>query len=86
MAEIGKGVSYSVDEEGLLSIEIDTSNDYGYENWVKQGIKFYSDKNDLVILISSSGKSTIIASSSGNKQIELPNGQVAYLGLNLYIK
>ena len=65
MAEIGKGVNYTVDNEGLLSIEIDTTKDFG---------------------LSSSGKSTIIASSSGNKQIELPNGQVAYLGLNLYIK
>ena len=66
MAEVlGKGVIYSVDEKGLLSIEIDTTKDFG---------------------LSSSGKSTIIASSSGNKQIELPNGQVAYLGLNLYIK
>ena len=33
------------------------SNDYGYENWVKQALKFYCDKGDLVILISSSGKS-----------------------------
>ena len=48
MAEIGKGVNYTVDSEGLLSIEIDTTKDFG---------------------LSSSGKSTIIASSSGNKQI-----------------
>ena len=33
------------------------SNDYGYENWVKKAIEFYSDRGDLVILISSSGKS-----------------------------
>tara|TARA_X000000950_G_C13832732_1_gene626907 strand:+ start:963 stop:1511 length:549 start_codon:yes stop_codon:yes gene_type:complete len=33
------------------------ANDYGYENWVKMAIKFYADKNDVVILISSSGKS-----------------------------
>lgn len=33
------------------------SNDYGYENWVKQALKFYSDKKDLVILISASGNS-----------------------------
>ena len=65
MAEIGKGVNNTVDSEALISIEIDTTKDFG---------------------LSSSGKSTIIASSSGNKQIELPNGQVAYLGLNLYIK
>ena len=33
------------------------SNDYGYENWVKEAIKFYSDKGDLIILISASGNS-----------------------------
>ena len=33
------------------------SNDYGYENWVKQAIRFYSDKGDLIILISASGNS-----------------------------
>lgn len=33
------------------------SNDYGYENWVKQAIKFYSDNGDLIILISASGNS-----------------------------
>ena len=33
------------------------SNDYGYENWVKKALEFYVDKNDIVILISSSGKS-----------------------------
>ena len=33
------------------------ANDYGYENWVKDGGRFYSDENDLVILISSSGNS-----------------------------
>ena len=33
------------------------SNDYGYENWVKEALRFYLDNKDLVILISSSGKS-----------------------------
>ena len=33
------------------------SNDYGYENWVKEALRFYLDNQDLVILISSSGKS-----------------------------
>jgi D-sedoheptulose 7-phosphate isomerase len=33
------------------------SNDYGYEHWVEQALGFYADKGDLVILISSSGKS-----------------------------
>ena len=33
------------------------ANDYGYENWVSEALKAYSDPIDLVILISSSGKS-----------------------------
>ena len=33
------------------------ANDYGYENWVKQALEFYADKDDVVVLISSSGKS-----------------------------
>lgn len=33
------------------------SNDYGYENWVKKALEFYVDKKDIVILISSSGRS-----------------------------
>ena len=33
------------------------ANDYGYEKWVEKTIDFYADKGDVVILISSSGKS-----------------------------
>ena len=33
------------------------SNDYGYEKWVEKTIDFYADPNDVLILISSSGKS-----------------------------
>lgn len=40
------------------------ANDYGYENWVKMAIKFYADKNDVVILISSSGKSKNIINAA----------------------
>ena len=32
------------------------SNDYGYENWVEEALKTYADKDDLLILISSSGR------------------------------
>ena len=64
VVEIGKGVSYEVDEEGILIIKIATKVDFG---------------------LSSTGKSTIIASSSGNKQIDL-GSETAFLGLNLYKK
>ena len=33
------------------------SNDYGHDNWVKEAIKAYYQKGDLMILISSSGTS-----------------------------
>ena len=33
------------------------ANDYGYENWVKKVIEYYSKKKDLIILISASGES-----------------------------
>ena len=33
------------------------SNDYGYERWIENAIKYYCDKGDLLILISSSGRS-----------------------------
>ena len=64
MEKVGKGVEYAIDENGILTIKIDTKVDFG---------------------LSSTGKSTIIASSSGNKAIEI-GGETAYLGLNLYRK
>ena len=33
------------------------SNDFGYERWVEKAIDFYGDQKDVLILISSSGKS-----------------------------
>ena len=33
------------------------SNDYGYEKWVEMAIKFYGDKGDILIAISTSGMS-----------------------------
>ena len=33
------------------------SNDYGYERWIEKTIEFYADYKDVLILISSSGKS-----------------------------
>ena len=39
-------------------------NDYGYENWVKEALKAYTDSGDLIILISSSGKSPNIVNAA----------------------
>ena len=33
------------------------SNDYGYEKWIEKSIEFYGDNQDVLILISSSGRS-----------------------------
>jgi len=33
------------------------ANDYGYERWLEKGLELYADAGDLVVLISSSGKS-----------------------------
>ena len=33
------------------------ANDFGYEHWVAKALEFYADKGDLVILVSSSGRS-----------------------------
>ena len=33
------------------------SNDYKYYNWIKEALKIYANKSDVVILISSSGMS-----------------------------
>ena len=33
------------------------ANDYGYEHWVARALEAYADKHDVVVLISSSGKS-----------------------------
>jgi len=40
------------------------SNDYGHENWMKEALNIYCDKGDLVVLISSSGKSPNILNAA----------------------
>lgn len=40
------------------------ANDYGYEHWVEKALDFYADEGDLVILISSSGKSLNIVNGA----------------------
>ena len=40
------------------------ANDYGYENWVEEAIKAYCSFEDLMILISSSGKSANIVNAA----------------------
>ena len=40
------------------------ANDFGYENWVTEAIKAYTNKNDMFILISSSGTSRNIVNAA----------------------
>ena len=48
------------------------ANDYGYERWIEKTVDFYADQNDVLILISSSGKSKNMINackSARNKKI-----------------
>ncbi len=40
------------------------ANDYGHDNWVKEAIKAYTNQNDILILISSSGTSKNILNAA----------------------
>jgi D-sedoheptulose 7-phosphate isomerase len=40
------------------------ANDFGYEHWIAKSIEYYSDPGDLVILISSSGKSPNVVNAA----------------------
>ncbi len=66
------------------------SNDYGYDRWVEKSLQFYADAGDLVIIISSSGKSKNMinavkfAKKKGHKVVTLTGfnkkNQVSKLG------
>ena len=65
---------------------------------IGKGVEYECDEHGILTIkintnvnfgLSSTGKTTIIASSSGNKQINIGTdraARVAFLGLNLYIK
>ena len=47
-------------------------NDCGYENWIAKALDFYADKGDVVILISSSGKSpNVVKAAQHAKELGL---------------
>lgn len=49
------------------------ANDYGFENWVGKAVEFYGDEGDLLILISSSGKSkNMINAAIRSKKMGIP--------------
>jgi D-sedoheptulose 7-phosphate isomerase len=41
------------------------ANDYGYEHWVAKAIGFYAERQDIAVLISSSGESPNIVNAAG---------------------
>jgi D-sedoheptulose 7-phosphate isomerase len=74
------------------------ANDFGYENWMKEALRMYSKKDDLVVLISSSGRSPNVVKAAKwciKKKIELvtftgmefnnPLRSVNNLGLNFWL-
>ena len=64
MAEMGKGVKYEIDENGVMTLWINTRENFG---------------------LSGSGKSTMIATSSGNQKIQV-DGEDIFVGINIYKK
>lgn len=57
------------------------ANDYGYQHWVEKALEFYADPHDLIVLISSSGKSSnIINAAIKAKQMGL--GLITFSGFS----
>jgi len=54
----------------------------GYENWVSKSIEYYGDPKDLVILISSSGKSKNIINAA-KKAKSLNMSVITLTGFNM---
>lgn len=58
------------------------ANDYGYEKWVDKAIGFYADPGDVVILISSSGKSMNIINGA-KKAKAMGLGVITFSGFGM---
>ena len=88
MAEVASIASHvAVDISKILRIKAITfaddnlitcfANDYGYDKWTSEALKIYSNINDLVILISSSGSSkNIVNAAKFAKTREPPNNPI----------
>ena len=61
LTKICKVRSVNFNEANLLTC---FSNDYGYEHWAQKALSFYADKGDVLICISSSGKSNNIINAA----------------------
>ena len=48
------------------------SNDFGYDHWVSEAVKFYGKKDDVLVLISVSGESpSVINAAKVAKELEI---------------
>ena len=61
LAKVAKVPSSTFNNSNLITC---FANDYGYQNWVVESIKSYMNKNDMIILISSSGTSKNIVNAA----------------------
>ena len=62
--QLGKGIFYTVRDDGHVELEFDGKADFGP---------------------SSSGKTTIVATTSGNKKIVVGDREL-FVGINVYVK
>jgi D-sedoheptulose 7-phosphate isomerase len=70
LTKAGKLRAINFNESDLITC---FANDYGYEHWIAQALEFYADPKDLVILISSSGKSiNIVNAAIKARELGLP--------------
>ena len=58
------------------------SNDFGYENWIKEALNIYASTNDIIILISSSGKSMNMINAA-KKSKEIGMKLITFTGFNI---
>lgn len=61
MTKNAKVETISISSDNLITC---FSNDYGFEYWIKNALKYYVKKNDLVIFLSVSGKSKNIINAA----------------------
>ena len=56
-------------------------NDCGYENWIARALDLYADKEDLLVLISSSGASPNVVNAARRAR-EMEVGVVSFTGFD----
>ena len=59
------------------------ANDYGYEFWVSKAIEFYADKGDMLIVISSSGKSKNMLNACKTARKKKLKSIITFSGFNI---